>query len=263
MVPASAPLKNGRAALAGAEAPKGMTQCWQGRRSLTRRRGAIAPRGRAAANSLKAEVVALKKERITEAAADLIYERGYENTTLDAVAEYLGVTKPFIYSYFKSKSDLLAEICSRGILASLEAINLVMADTTTVSSRDRIRLLAQRFVVAVLDTQKHVAVFSREEKNLLPQDYQRITSWRREFDKKLTAMLDAGVAKGEFAAIDTRVASLAIGGLVSWTYVWYRPHGRLTLDQVASELSELIVAMVETRQSAPQPKSIGAKARLR
>ena len=39
---------------------------------------------------IRDEVAALKRERIITAAVELFYERGYENTTLDAVAERLG-----------------------------------------------------------------------------------------------------------------------------------------------------------------------------
>src|SRR5258708_23702259 len=206
-------------------------------------------------SSLKNEIVALKRERIIGAAVSLIYERGYENTTLDAVGESLGVTKPFIYSHFASKSDLLAEICSRGIKASLHAIDSVEDHTHGHSVRDRLRMVAERFVVAVLESQKHIAIFSREEKNLLPEDFQRISGYRREFDKKLTALLDEGVGNGEFSSFDTRIASLAIGGLVSWAYVWYRPHGRLTLKEVAAQISELVLSMVQSQSPrAPEQR---------
>ena len=99
-------------------------------------------------------------------------------------------------------------------------------------------------------------VCAREEKNLAPADYKRISGYRREFDKKLTALLDDGVRAGEFVCADTRIASLAIGGLVSWTYVWYRPHGRLKLDEVAAEISTLILAMLNARP--PETISAGA-----
>lgn len=200
-------------------------------------------------SSLKNEITALRRERIIDAAANLIYERGYESTTLEAVGESLGVTKPFIYSNFASKSDLLAEICSRGIRASLRAIDSVENDPQGYSARERLRLVAERFVVAVLESQKHIAIFSREEKNLLSADFHRISGYRREFDKKLTALLDEGVRAGDFVCSDTRIASLAIGGLVSWAYVWYRPRGRLGLKEVAAEMSELIVAMVTPKSA--------------
>ena len=74
------------------------------------------------AEGLLREIIALKKDRIFEAAVDLFYDHGYENTTLDAVADKLKVTKPFIYSYYDSKAQLLTDICQRGISASLAAI---------------------------------------------------------------------------------------------------------------------------------------------
>jgi AcrR family transcriptional regulator len=210
----------------------------------------------AKAGSLRNEIIALKRERIIDTAVSLIYERGYENTTLEAVGERLSVTKPFIYSHFASKSDLLAEICSRGIKASLRAIDSVEGNRQKLTARERLTLVAERFAAAVLESQKYIAIFSREEKNLLPADFKRISGYRREFDRKLTALLEDGLRSGEFTFADAGMASLAIGGLVSWAYVWYRPHGRLSADEVVAEISALILSMV---QSKPSPALVAQR----
>ena len=52
---------------------------------------------------------------------------------------------------------------------------------------------------------------------------------RRAFDFKLNELLESGVRSGDFRLADTSIAALAIGGIVSWAYVWYRPNGRLPL----------------------------------
>lgn len=187
-------------------------------------------------------MIALKRERILESAIELFYARGYENTTLDAVAERLSVTKPFIYSYFRSKTELLGDICGRGINASLDAIKTV--STMRLSATQKLQLLGSEFVSAVLRHQKAIAIFSREEKNLAPADFNRISNMRREFDHKLSALLEQGMQAGEFHISDARVAALAIGGMVSWAYVWYRPNGRLTLPDLAGSIAELILSMV-------------------
>ena len=70
---------------------------------------------RTSLGSLRAEVSDFKRLRIREEACDLFFMRGYESTTLDAVAQQLEVTKPFIYSYYATKSDLLYDICRLGI----------------------------------------------------------------------------------------------------------------------------------------------------
>ena len=194
---------------------------------------------------IRDEVAALKRERTIDAAVELFYERGYQNSSLDAVAERLGVTKPFIYVHFSGTAELLAELCSRGIASSLDAMDSIAAMAGTPA--EKLAELGRRFVTAVLESQKHIAIFTREEKNLAPADYDRISQMRRDFDRKLTNLLNAGVADGSFEIADTRLAALAIGGMVSWAYVWYRPHGRLDLASVSAEMSTMICALVRVK----------------
>ena len=192
---------------------------------------------------IRDEVTALKRERTIAVASELFYERGYENTSLDAIAERMGVTKPFIYAHFTSKAELLGEISARGIASALAALDGGLASLKDTAT-ERLAEVGKRFVVAVLRSQRDIAIMTREEKNLAPEDFRRISEMRRDFDRKLMRLLDDGVAAGEFDLADTRMATLAIGGLVSWAYVWYRPGGRLTLEQTSEQLTELILSMV-------------------
>jgi AcrR family transcriptional regulator len=195
--------------------------------------------------AIREEVAALKRAHTLNAAVDLFYENGYDKTTLEAVAERLGVTKPFIYSHFNSKADLLADICARGISASLDAMDSVKS--LKISPTDRLTLLGQRFVTAVLENQMYIAIFTREEKGLAPADLDRINAMRRTFDKELTALIREGVEAGEFQVTDPHIAALSIGGMVSWAYVWFRPEGRLSVPQAADQMTQLILAMVKAR----------------
>lgn len=202
----------------------------------------------AAPMGIRDEVAALKRERTIGAAVELFYERGFEKTTLDAVAERLGVTKPFIYAHFSSKVELLAEICSRGIGSALKAIESVLP--LERSPTEKLKLIGRRFVTSVLQNQMHIAIFTREEKNLALADFDRISDMRRDFDRKLSELLRQGVASGEFQVADIRLASLAIGGMVSWAYVWYRPKARLSIEEISDELADLILSMVQAKPAA-------------
>jgi AcrR family transcriptional regulator len=50
---------------------------------------------------------AASKEAILEATLDVFRERGYEGTTIPAIAERLGVSQGTLYNYFPSKEKLL------------------------------------------------------------------------------------------------------------------------------------------------------------
>mgnify|MGYP003342066505 CR=1 FL=1 len=68
---------------------------------------------------MRDEILAYKRERILQEAVKLFYERGFTGTTLDDIAAALGVTKPFIYTHFRSKVDLLAALCTPTIEMAL------------------------------------------------------------------------------------------------------------------------------------------------
>ena len=194
-------------------------------------------------------VTRLKRERIITTAVGLFHNNGLGNTTLEAVAEKMNVTKPFIYSHFKSKGDLLAEICAQGIRASLDVVNKVAALES--SAAEKMQSMARDFMLAVLENQGHIAIYTREQKHLAKADSDAIDDMRREFDRKVCALINDGVATGEFVVDDVQLASLAIGGIVSWSYVWYRPNGRLTRLETADRIADLVMAML---QAKPAPR---------
>ncbi|MEU7065678.1 TetR/AcrR family transcriptional regulator [Streptomyces sp. NPDC053429] len=59
--------------------------------------------------------------RLLEAAGDLFAERGYERTTVRAIAERAGANQALLFRYFGSKHGLLTEVVARGGLEQLHA----------------------------------------------------------------------------------------------------------------------------------------------
>src|ERR1700755_2359712 len=113
---------------------------------------------------MREEISAYKRERILEEAVKLFYARGFSGTTLDDIATELGVTKPFIYTHFRSKVELLEAICRPTIELSLQAITDAAA--TEGSATQRLYRGVVSFTAVVLRRQANIAVYFREEKNL-------------------------------------------------------------------------------------------------
>jgi len=191
---------------------------------------------------MRDEITAYKRERILEEAVKLFYERGFSGTTLDDIATELGVTKPFIYTHFRSKVELLEAICRPTIEMSMDAI--AQAARNGGSATDRLRSGIQAFTRVILQRQANIAVFFREEKHLSKFGLDEINTLRKRFDRLLSELLHEGAACGEFNVPDVSVAALAIGGMVSWAYTWHREGGRLTVDQVCDQMAVLALQMV-------------------
>lgn len=191
---------------------------------------------------MREEILAYKRERIIEEAVKLFYARGFTGTTLDDIAAELGVTKPFIYTHFRSKVELLAALCTPTIEMSLAAVD--NASKLPGTPTERLHRAMVDFSHVVLSRQANIAIFFREEKNLAPEALAEINGLRKKFDRVLSQLLAEGNEAGEFHIADVDLASLALGGMISWAYTWHRPNGRLKLEELCTRFAALALQMV-------------------
>lgn len=196
----------------------------------------------AKSRELKSEVVAFKRRRILEEATHLFFEQGYEGTTLDELAKQLRVTKPYLYSYFQNKSEILYDICQTGIQKSLAALDEALAKGGRPSAR--LESATAKVAAIVIETREYVTVYQREEKNLGAPEARRIREMRKQFDRKLTALLREGADAGEFSFGDPSVTATTIGGILSWLPTWYLPDGRLSAQQVIDHTVQMVLKLV-------------------
>jgi len=197
---------------------------------------------------MRDEILAYKRERILQEAVKLFYERGFTGTTLDDIAGALGVTKPFIYTHFKSKVELLGAICVPTIEMSVAAATAAVESPGSASKR--LRKLITDFTGVVMRRQANIAVYFREEMHMDAVTRADIDAKRGHFDRILSNLLREGAASGEFNVPDINLTALAIGGMISWAYTWYRPNGRLGVEELSVRMADIAAQMVGLREAA-------------
>ena len=206
---------------------------------------------------IKSEVSALKRQRILEEASRLFFEKGYTASTLEALAKRLDVTKPFIYTYYRNKADLLAAICETGITESLIAVEQALRDE--VEPVRQLRAAVAGVAKVVIRFQNYVVIYQREMKSLDRRDAQRILKLRHHFDRQTAQLLERGVAEGVFHVGEPAMASVWIGGLLSWIPNWYVPGGRRDESYVIENLVETILQLVGAKDGDIRSDRIGAQ----
>ena len=194
-------------------------------------------------SSLKHEVTDFKRRRIREEASHLFFQLGYEGTTLDAIAQRLEVTKPFLYTHYANKTELLYDICQTGILQSLNAIQRVM-DSPLDSATERLSRLVEEVLDIIFEFQEFIVVYEREEKNLTANQAREIREHRSLFDHKLAEILEQGRETGEFLICDGVLTANTIGGMMTWVALWYRPEGKQTRHQIISHTLRMVDSVV-------------------
>lgn len=199
-------------------------------------------------HELRTEVQEFKRRRILEEARELFFEQGYESTTLDSIAESLDVTKPFLYSYFRNKSEILNAICEIGIAESIAAQDEVLA--LQVSPAEKLRMIVERVTTIVIRDQKYVVVYNREEKNLEAAEQKHLIDLRKSFDQRLARLLEEGNAADEFAVDQPRMLAVSISGMLTWVATWYRPRAAYTATDVVMHMIQTVERMVGRKPRA-------------
>jgi AcrR family transcriptional regulator len=197
--------------------------------------------------TLREDVALLKRDRILRMAADLFEEHGYHGTTIDSIANQFGATKPFVYYHFKSKVEILIELCERGTRDALRAAETAIASPGTPTFR--LREFVKEFTKIALENQQHVKLYFREQLNLPKFNSDRINRMRHDIDLKLRTLLQEGVATGEFAVEDPALSCLVIAGMISYAFAWYRRDGRLGTTEIANLMCQLVLNMVQPQAS--------------
>jgi TetR/AcrR family transcriptional repressor of mexJK operon len=67
------------------------------------------------AGRLTREEAARRAERVIEVAANLFLERGFDATSMEAVADKAGIAKPTLYAWYRDKSELFTAVLRRRI----------------------------------------------------------------------------------------------------------------------------------------------------
>ncbi|MFT7288869.1 MAG: AcrR family transcriptional regulator [Halieaceae bacterium] len=201
-------------------------------------------KAKATGKGLKGELALFKRRRIREEAAHLFFLQGYESATIDAIAERLEVTKPFIYSYYKNTGDILFDISRLGISLSLGVLDECLA--TSGTHWERLKLVVDHVTRLILQNEESIVVYLREEKNLEASAAREIRELRSLFDHRVAQLLQQGTEAGEFNIDRPGLTATTIGGMMSWVALWYTPGGHWSETEIIATLIQHVSRIVHS-----------------
>ncbi|MFF7420464.1 TetR/AcrR family transcriptional regulator [Streptomyces sp. B15] len=178
--------------------------------------------------------------RLLAAATRLFAEQGYDRTSVQEIVEAAGVTKGALYHYFGSKDDLLHEIYGRLLRLQQERLDLLAEREAPVE--ERLRQAAADVVVTTIENLDDAMIFFRSMHQLSPEKQKQVRAERRRYHERFRALIEEGRRAGVFS--DATPADLVVDyhfGSVHHLSSWYRPGGRLSPQQVADHLADLLL----------------------
>ncbi len=191
-----------------------------------------------------------KKDAVLLAGARLFTRKGFQGTSLDDIAQSLGVTKPTLYYYIASKEEILMECVERGLSTFHQGLgDLVQSG---LGGRDLLR--AAMALYAEVVTSDFGMCASRVGEDPLSEDKRRSLRQRKaEVDVDFRLLIEQGMQRGWIVAGDAAVAAFTVVGALSGIGRWYRPetHSPQSLQDAVQHCIEMLLRGVLSAPTVP------------
>jgi TetR/AcrR family transcriptional regulator, cholesterol catabolism regulator len=169
---------------------------------------------------------------IIERAGAIFYRKGYEATSLQDIADAVGMLKGSIYYYIKTKEDLLYELVSRA-QDMFEATLEEDEETARSPAPVRLRAFIGRWMALTSRERERGLVAEREFMRLSKRRLKRVIERRDELSRHVKNIIRQGIDEGAFdPSTDASVAAAAIFELMKTSHLWHRPSGPLTMAEL-------------------------------
>lgn len=161
-----------------------------------------------------------KLNAIIVTAATLIQNKGVHGTSLDDVANALGVTKPSVYYYVKDKEELVY-LCHQRILTfQAEAIDIAKAHVGT--GAEKLEVLIRNYAKSVWDPSSGLPRLWQDAV-LKPQRLAAIRKAYRVEADRIVDIFRLGMKDGSLQKHNPEIAERAVVGSILWVPIWYMP----------------------------------------
>jgi AcrR family transcriptional regulator len=195
---------------------------------------------------------------IRKAAIQLLYSVGFDGMNLRELSGMVGLQAGSLYNYFATKEDLLFRLISElmdELNSQLEAA--VAEDDDPV---EQLKRIIEILVIRHSKRRKEVYIGHIEMRSLTKDRYKVYVEKRDRTEQIVHSVLAAGINAGKFSVPDAKIAVMAIFTMVVGIADWYRPNGRMSVQELTDTYTEMILKLL---QPAAQPAAVKSVAKPR
>jgi AcrR family transcriptional regulator len=180
-----------------------------------------------------------RRDAIIDTSATVFARRGYHATGIAELCEVNGFGKGAFYYYIGSKEELLAAIHDRVMDEVMLGADRVAEAGGSPSAQ--LEMLGTELLDVIHRYPDHVWVFLHEFPALTAERAEQFRTRRRGYERRIEAVLQAGVDAGEFRDVDPWLTARAWLGMHNYTYLWLKAGGRVSARDVAKPFADIFI----------------------
>ena len=181
-----------------------------------------------------------RRAEMVRAAARLFSERGYHGTSMQHLADALGLQRGSLYAHIGSKEELLFDVVNEGADRFLERGQHAF-DMSAIAAV-RLRRLLVGHIETAIEHLDAATVFLNEWRYLSADFMALIQTKRDRYEAMVRDIITDGIREKEFRPdVNVRFAARLVLSAGNWTYAWFRPGGELGPTEIGERFAELLI----------------------
>lgn len=193
---------------------------------------------------------------LLEVSAKLFHHKGYSDTTVQDVADALGMLKGSLYYYIDTKEDLLFQLLVQ-VHDEVDELLEEVKGIPGLTPLQRLEIYVRRLTFYNLNNLERVTVYYHDVDRLSKKRRSVIVTRLKSEHKFVTGLILQAQQDGDADdSMDADVLANFVVSAIAWTYRWYRPQ-TYDLEAVANQCSMFaiggVMGSLHSRETVPFP----------
>jgi TetR/AcrR family transcriptional regulator, cholesterol catabolism regulator len=185
-----------------------------------------------------------RRQRILEGAVAVFSSRGYRAASMNDVAARVGLSKPALYHYVRTKEDLLVAVYEEVLDESLRSAQRIVAEAP--STREAVRRLIVERVRYTCEHRDLLTICFHEESALPEELAEPILERRRVFERVVRDAVEAHLAEtGRTLPMSVGTYVSTCLGAANWTYKWFDPSGPRSATELGDDVAAVVLGLLD------------------
>jgi AcrR family transcriptional regulator len=166
---------------------------------------------------------------IVSAALKLFRRQGYHATSMQDLAEEVGILKGSLYHHIASKEQLLVAVLEDYVSEVHARVREVVR--SQLPARAKLRRIIMTELEVMAAHQDAITVWSAE-RGRMKTELAELETRTKAVDQMFRSVVRAGIKSGVWGGTNDRAACQAILGMLAYFPIWYHPGGELSVGEI-------------------------------
>lgn len=187
----------------------------------------------------KSEGAGSRRDEILRCAAEIFEAKGVGQTSIEDIAQAVGVKREAIYYYFKGRNEILAEIILPQSTALMVAIREILdsplgfPEKLKAAIQSHVSSLSPGYLELTL-TMREASMVSEDEK------LEELRGMWKAYTDLWAELVRQGQESGSFKpGLSPKMVAFGLLGMLNWMSRWYQPGKGASLDEIAETYATL------------------------